>query len=222
MRIWTFAAQKGGCGKSTLATQLAAYSERCGETVLIIDVDPQGSVAVWQQQRGGNSPMVIEAMPVKLDEILASARAFGVSLVMIDTAPHSDKDAVVAVRLADLIICPAQPSMFDLASLRDTVNVLSLADALSRAVGVVNFVPPQGGKRAYDEARVAMESFGLRVCPSFIGYRRAFPNAVAIGKAVCETEPNGKAAAEITDAWQFFNTLSPIAKTTRKKKASAK
>jgi chromosome partitioning protein len=212
MRVWSTAAQKGGVGKSTLAVSLAAYAEQCGEMTLILDLDPQGSMGMWSQRRMTRSPMVVESLPDNLDKIIEESKTFGVSLVILDTAPHSDKVALAAIKRSDLIICPSQPNMFDLTSLRDTVNILTHADAVSKAVGVLNFLPTdRSAKTAYAEAVGPMESFGLTVCPHAISFRRSFPNALALGKAVTETEPKGKAAEEIIAVWNWLNTISPIA-----------
>lgn len=219
MRVWTMAAQKGGCGKSTLATQLAVYAEKCGEMTLILDLDPQGSIGAWQQRRMTNAPMVAETEPDHLEEIIEGARKIGTSLVILDTPPHTNKIASVAMRLADLIICPSQSSMFDLASLRDTVNLLNMANAIDKAVGVVNFVPPHEAKQAYDEAVGPMSSFGLSVIPSYVTFRRAFPKSLQLGKGVVETEPKGKAAAEVMAVWGDLNKLCPLVEKAKKKKA---
>lgn len=222
MRVWATAAQKGGVGKSTLAVSLATYAEQCGEATLIVDLDPQGSAGAWHQRRMTNSPMVVESLPDNLDEIIEHAKTFGVSLVILDTAPHSNDIALAAIKRADLIICPSQSSMFDLVSLQDTLRVITLADAVSKSVGVVNFVPSdKGGKTAYREAVGPMESFGLRVCPAGVCFRRQFPAALAIGKGVTETEPKGKAASEIIAVWQWLNTLSPVVSKSKSKKVKA-
>ncbi|MGA7327839.1 MAG: hypothetical protein WBX25_25980 [Rhodomicrobium sp.] len=80
---------------------LASYAEQCGETVLIIDLDPQPSCIDWHEKRGANKPMVLAGLPEKLSDLLQSARNFGVSLVLIDTAPHSTDIAIGAIKYAE-------------------------------------------------------------------------------------------------------------------------
>lgn len=223
MRVWTFAAQKGGCGKSTLATQLAVYAEQVGEMTLLVDLDPQGSVGIWSQTRGTNKPMVLESTPEGLDEIISSAKTFGCSLVMLDTAPHSDRIAMAAIKRADLIICPSQSTMFDLASLRDTVRLITMTEQSDKAVGVVNFVPSdKGGHTAYKEAVGPMEQLGLKVCPQGVCFRRQFPKSLQQGRGVVEMEPEGKAAKEIQAVWSFLTGLSPIRQSAKTTKARVK
>ena len=73
MRIWSFVQQKGGSGKSTIATNLAVHAEENGETVLIVDLDPQSSATLWHSERGTNKPNVLDAIPDKLTNIVQSA-----------------------------------------------------------------------------------------------------------------------------------------------------
>lgn len=54
MRTWSFVQQKGGSGKSTICTNLAVHAEEKGETVPIVDLDPQSSATLWHAQRGTN------------------------------------------------------------------------------------------------------------------------------------------------------------------------
>ena len=72
MRIWSFVQQKGGSGKSTICTNLAVCGEEEGETVLIVDLDPQSSATLWHSERGTNKPLVLDGQPDKLTDIIAS------------------------------------------------------------------------------------------------------------------------------------------------------
>jgi chromosome partitioning protein len=214
MRTWAFVSQKGGSGKSTLSTQLAVYAEECGEAVCLIDLDPQASSLAWSQIRGSRVPTVQPAKPDQVPDLVAAAPKFGATLMLIDTAPHTDTGALAAVRAADLIICPTQPTLFDIAALKETVRLLDLAEGRDRAVAVVNGLPHKGTEAAYDEAVVAVQSLGLRVATSHIGHRRAFVVAIGKGKGVTEVAKKDLAADEIRGLWGELNKLSPIVTTT--------
>src|SRR5262249_40304013 len=56
-------------GKSTIATNLGVCGEEEGETVLIVDLDPQHSATLWHSARGTNKPTVIDAIPEKLRDL---------------------------------------------------------------------------------------------------------------------------------------------------------
>jgi chromosome partitioning protein len=210
MRIWAYVSQKGGSGKSTLATQTAVYAEECGEAVCLIDLDPQASSLAWSQIRGSRVPTVQPAQPEQVPDLAAAAAQLGVTLMLLDTAPHTNAGALAAVRAADLIICPTQPTLFDIAALKDTVRLLDHAECRDRAIAVVNGLPHKNPEDAYGEAVVAVQSLGLRVAKSHIGHRRAFVLAIGKGKGVTEVAKKDPAAKEIKALWGELNKLSPI------------
>src|SRR5262249_26557749 len=105
MRVWSFVQQKGGSGKSCICTNLAVCAEEHGEMVLIVDLDPQASATLWHNQRGNNEPLVLDAIPDKLADVLQSAGQLGVTLCLIDAPSKLDGIAMSAIRAADLIIC---------------------------------------------------------------------------------------------------------------------
>ena len=202
MRIWAFISQKGGSGKSTLATQLAVYGTQLGEKVIILDLDPQASAFSWHEARGeGKSPPVVRVLPNKLSGTIDAIRETGAfTLVIIDTAPHSNASAVDAIKATDLIVCPARPSRFDMTAMRDTIGLIELADSLGKTVGVLNAVHSQGAVKTYSRASALIERFGIRVAGTYVIDRVAYVNAVDAGKGVTELKDN-KASKEIQDLW---------------------
>ena len=51
MNVITLASRKGGAGKTTLTAHLAAFAHAQGRRCLVIDADPQGSLALWHSLR---------------------------------------------------------------------------------------------------------------------------------------------------------------------------
>ena len=115
-------------------------------------------------------------------------------LVLIDTAAHADGGALVAARLADLVLIPCRPAMFDIAAIRASADIAKLAN--TPPVVVLNAVPPRGEKLPL-EAREIVSAEGLPVLPTSLAQRSAFMRSVNTGRAVTEFEPRGKAAAEV-------------------------
>jgi chromosome partitioning protein len=212
MRTFAFVSQKGGSGKTTLCTQLAVYAVECGEGVAVIDLDPQGSALAWARVRGTKVPAVLPAKPEQIPELVEKSPLFGVSLLMIDTMPHSDAGALAAIRAADLVISPTQPSFFDVAALRDTTKLMELCERMDIAAGVVNNLPAgQGAKAAaFEEAAAAIQGLGLRVCEAPVCHRRPFVNAIGRGAGVTEIYRTDKAAKEIMALWEELNRLCSI------------
>ena len=161
MRTWSAVSQKGGSGKTTILAHLSAYAVQCGERVLLIDMDPQESAKQWHRLRGDSSeaPAVLAAVADNLDKILDAAKTLGITLAMVDTAGKTDAGSVAAIRAADLIITPTQPTFFATAALKDTVDLITRVGKLEQAVCIVNQLPD---KRGEEEFKVAeMQTRGL-------------------------------------------------------------
>src|SRR5208283_3633058 len=126
MRIITLTSQKGGSGKSSLASCLAVAATQSGENVLAIDCDPQGTLAEWAKIRRGAPPNVAHIPPSKLaqlDDILNSVRE-SYSLAIIDTAGADTPATHNAMTAADLCLVPLRPTRPDALGIKPTVDAL--------------------------------------------------------------------------------------------------
>lgn len=113
-------------------------------------------------------------------------------VVLLDTAPHDDTDARVAIRAADLVLVPLQPSAADLWSMDGT---LDLAKQEGRRIALVlNRVPSAG--RLRDQVSAAIEQRGLPLLAATLGNRTAFAQAFMAGLGAVEAAPKGVAAEE--------------------------
>ena len=185
--------QKGGAGKTTLVVHLAVEAQRQGVKVEIVDTDPQQSAGVWSRARGGDTPIVTHVQPTKLAAALIQRASAGVELVIIDTAPNAGPDAVDVAKLADRVLIPVRPGVFDLAAARQTIEIVK--EAGTESVLVLSACPHRAPE--VPMAREALALSGLPVAETAIGDRRAYSRAIQTGRAVNEFEPDGKAAAEI-------------------------
>ncbi|GAB2573956.1 AAA family ATPase [Dyella jejuensis] len=106
------ASSKGGCGKSTLVTQLASHWAQDNKRTAIIDGDPQGSSYRWATLRPDNVPgvLALEGGRKALDKLPQDTER-----VLIDTAAGSQqKELEPYLEHADVVLVPALPSSFDL------------------------------------------------------------------------------------------------------------
>ena len=85
MRTIAFVTQKGGSGKSTIASSLAVAAHEMKEKVCVIDMDPQGSLANWAKTRGTGDIEVIASGAARLPALLASLERRGFTLAILDT-----------------------------------------------------------------------------------------------------------------------------------------
>jgi chromosome partitioning protein len=191
--IITVAQQKGGTGKSTLAANLAAAMAP-SRKVALLDIDPQHSLARWHALRPGSAAKLAlsDVSGWRLSGELDKLKR-GHDVVVIDSPPQVDTDARLAIRGADLVLIPVQPSPPDLWAAEGT---LKLAGAeRRRAAMVLNRVPPTGKLR---EAMTAqLKESGAPLLASAIGNRTGFASAFAEGLGVTEASPRSTAANEL-------------------------
>ncbi|MGB9670597.1 MAG: ParA family partition ATPase [Halothiobacillaceae bacterium] len=200
MKKIAFLAQKGGSGKTTLAVHTAVAATEAGESVVVIDTDPQKSATVWGDARSQESPIVATAAASELERVLEAADQEHMTLAIVDTAPHAAPDATRIVRAVDLVAIPVRPTAFDIAAAGSAVDIVKAAGV--RAVFVLSACPFRSPEIA--ETRTVLAEYGLPIAPVEIIDRRAFARAVATGRAVTEFESNGKAATEIRALWAWL------------------
>ena len=199
MKTIAILSQKGGTGKTTLALHLAVAAEAAGHTAAVIDLDPQSSAGGWAEGRGDEKgPTVAIAHAPRLASILEAAAANGATLAILDTAPHSQGDALAAAQAADAILIPCRPGILDLRAIGATVQIAKLSG--KPAAVVLNACPPQGRALA-DEAEEAVKGYGVQVAPVRLVQRAAFAHSLAAGQTAQEYEPTGKAAEEINQLY---------------------
>ena len=194
--VIAIAQRKGGAGKSTVAANLATALAESGHRVGLLDIDPQRSLARWDQQRGESKKaraLHFEAptgwrLPATLERLKREQ-----DFLLLDTAPHDDTDARLAIRGADLVLVPLQPSAADLWSMDAT---LDLAKQERRPVRLLlNRVPAAGKLR--EEIEGQLRDRRLPVLDAVLGNRTAYAQAFIAGLGVVESAPRGPAAAEL-------------------------
>jgi chromosome partitioning protein len=205
MKILGLLSRKGGVGKTTLALHTSVVAQEAGLRVLLIDLDPQGSAAAWWQAREADTPQLDTAQPGQLEGLLEAARAAGVDLVIIDTRPSVEADAVQVAALSDYVLIPTRPAILDLRAILGTLDIVK--GGRHRASIVLNACPAARGgigeASSTNDARKALKAFGVPVAPVAIVQRASLAHALVGGQAVSETEPNSKAAKEIRALWRY-------------------
>lgn len=202
MRVLSIVSQKGGVGKSLLTVNLATTAHSAREKVVIVDLDPQASSAAWGDLREENDDnlSVQSAQHSRLPKVLETAKKEGATLVIIDTAPHSESAALAAIRAAHFVLIPCRPAFFDIQSVATTLDLVHVAK--KKYALVLNAVPPTG--TLGDEAEEQLEDLGAEISPVRIHQRIAFVHAQNTGKAAVEFDTEGKATEEIKKLYKWI------------------
>ena len=113
---------KGGTGKSTITLNLAGILCSLDKKVLVVDADPQGSIAQWAEKTAQKAPEVlVEASPADNKKLGKIAKKY--DYVLFDTPPTFRKRIRTVMRLADILIVPVCPGMADLWSTEKMLEV---------------------------------------------------------------------------------------------------
>ena len=122
--IITVATMKGGSGKSTVASCLAAHWQLAGRRPTVIDADPQRSIArLAARERALGGVTVVEDAT---EDVWKTARrlAAGGGPVIIDTPGFRSEATLACIAATDFLLVPVKPSPFDVDRMLDTLNVL--------------------------------------------------------------------------------------------------
>ncbi len=194
-KIITIAQQKGGAGKTTMAAHLAvAWATSGKRRVAIVDIDPQGSLTQWYRMREmrmgeGNTNLTLSAISgwrvrSEIDRLKHTH-----DLIVIDSPPHTDAEARTAIRAADLVVIPLQPSPMDVWATSATITMCKQERVPVKMV--LNRVHPQA---KLTEA-VSGDMIGLTA--NRFGNRVIFAGALMHGLGVTEAQPSSIAADEV-------------------------
>jgi len=197
MRVIAVLNQKGGSGKTTIATHLARALQLAGKDVLLVDSDPQGSARDWAAVRDDQPVPVVGIDRPTIDRDLKNVAKK--DYVVIDGAPQAADLAVSAIKAADFILIPVQPSPYDIWATSDLVDLvkqrIEMTDGRLQAAFVVSRVIK--GTRIGAEVTETLEGYELPVLTARITQRVSYPTTAATGTTVLDAEPDGDAAAEV-------------------------
>jgi chromosome partitioning protein len=224
MKKVIIASQKGGGGKTTLTAHLAVAAEHdnVGRSV-VIDTDPQKTLATWWNNREADSPQLapvnLDELPSKLDALAKSGFAY----CFIDTPPALTKQNEIVLKQADLVIIPTRPSPNDLWALAATLDLVKK----SGTPFVFALTQAKANARITIQTIAALSQHG-QVFQSIIHDRVDYASSMTDGRTAGEINPNGPAAAEMAQLWSFTKKLlselakgSELANTGKRVKAHA-
>ncbi len=115
--------QKGGCGKTTLVTNLACLSAVNKKKTLLIDADIQGSSMKFRMIRPDKKPQ-FRAVSILTPTIHKDIRSFNFDVAFIDSGGRDSKSFRSVIRACDKVVVPIQPSQYDIWSSEETFEIM--------------------------------------------------------------------------------------------------
>jgi chromosome partitioning protein len=202
---------KGGSGKSTIATNLAAMRAGAGKDVLLVDADEQESATIFtairkrdQRERPQYTSIIlresqvraeIERMRVKYDDVI------------VDTGGRDTRAQRASLSLSDVLLLPFNPRSLDIWTIENVEKLLEDMRTINpklRAVSFLNRADPIGSDNQ-DSREILSEVAGIEFAGLTIVNRKAFGKAVALGLSVTElTKPDEKAIREIVALYEYL------------------
>lgn len=219
MKTVVITSQKGGSGKTTLTAHFAIAAERAGHgPAVVIDTDPQQTLATWWNIREAESPKLA---PVNLrdlsDKIEALGKA-GFAYCFIDTPPALTEQNRQVLKLADLVIIPTRPSPNDLWSLAATLDLVKETGTPFIFV----LTQAKANTRITIQTMAALSQHG-QVFESIVHDRVDYAASMTDGRTAIEINPSGPAAAEMAELWRLTKKrIDTIAKDAAKVSELAK
>lgn len=193
MPVILFTNPKGGTGKSTTAIHLAHSLVLDGQSTLLIDTDPQGSLVDWAD--ASEHPPVQVGIANNAAELKEGVNHFKDEFewIIIDTAGKLAELVSTAINLSDLVVIPTQPSPLDSWAVGSLVETLEQTDTKA----VFQITRAKTGTTVSFQILTILAGYGLDILKGSIHDRIDFSVSLGGGKTILDTHPNGKGAIEI-------------------------
>jgi chromosome partitioning protein len=194
--IISFVNQKGGVGKTTTAVNLGSRLIRKNYTVILLDLDPQGTAARWHAVEGNLAFDVIH-QPTHLVPSDLEKLSDVYDFVIVDSPPIIDGITWKILAASNMAIIPVSPSSLDLWACTDTLKMVKDVQQHSNleAKFLINRKIP--GTRAGREIRQALATFNTHIFSTELCQRESYVDALKYGVSVMQYAPGSKAAVEV-------------------------
>lgn len=193
--------EKGGCGKTTLACNLAVWCEGNDLDVLVIDGDPQASASRFFERREGDSEGKVTCVR-RTGDLYSTIRKMAgrFDAVIIDTGGRDSVELRTSMLAADTLIVPTQPSQLDLETLIYLDEVIGSGKQLNpslRAHCVISRAPNYPNSVEIQSAKIFIhELSNINLSRQIIRDRKIYRDAFILGHGVTESK-NPQARGEI-------------------------
>lgn len=186
-------AEKGGVGKTVIATNLAGMRAQGGGQVLLVNGDRQGSADLWARYRADTELPHVECVSQygpALGRFLET-RVDRFADVVVDLGPRAGVEMADSLAIADVAVIPVRPCAFDVYTMRLVDNLVKEARAGNpslRALALINQASTNHLSQEAQQTRdvILAGCSGMEVAESVVGNRVAFQRASSMGRTVPE------------------------------------
>lgn len=211
--IIAFAGQKGGVGKTTASVCVAVELVARGESVLLVDADPQLSARTWGEvatEAGYPCPTCVSlgANLYEPSQLPRLARDFAYTLI--DCPPRHGEIQRAALMTAEVAVLPCGPAAVDVWALVETTRLVEEARRVRpalRAFVLLTKINPRTSLGR--DARVAVAESGMEVLTTELTARVAYQEALAAGQGVTTYAPRDAAADQVRRLVEELVALVP-------------
>lgn len=191
--------RKGGAGKSTCAAHLSIEAVKSGNSVILIDMDPQKTLEGWWEKRKEENPYLAEASINNLEKKIQTIKDKGFDYCFIDTPGDTSLNTTETIKIADMVVIPCKPTSPDLKAIGRTISMVqednkNFLFLLSQTIA---------NSKAATQAAMILSEFGTLITSS-VSNRISYVNAMSIGDSA--TNLDTKAAEELAIIWKFLET----------------
>lgn len=188
MTILSILNPKGGCGKTTLSTNLARALHDKDHSVMIVDSDPQGSARDWHATNEAN-PIPLVALDRANNIKTLSSMTNSYDFIVIDGAAKLEDMVAAAIKVSDFILIPVQPSPYDIWGAFDLVDIIKARQEITDGKPTAAFVITRRikGTRLGTEVRKVLKEYDFPVLEAAVTQRQAYPQSASVGLTVFDT-----------------------------------
>jgi chromosome partitioning protein len=186
MKNILIANSKGGSGKTTLSTNLAGYFASLGGQVLLSDLDRQLSSTYWVHRRPAELPIIHTSNP------RSKSPSITPDWIITDSpAGFREEKLTDAVKQADCVIVPIQPSAFDIGATTDFLELLAEEKAIRKNKTFVALVGMRVNTRTNAAAKLAefMEQTGFPIL-TYLRNAQVYATAAELGTSLFDMRPS--------------------------------